>query len=77
MLGVSLGIVFISYVLQMLSTLSTSTKFLKYFSVFTLADIRNVILNVALNPFLILISVGLSFLLIVFILLRYNKKEFV
>lgn len=77
MLGVSLGIVFISYVLQMLSTLSTSTEFLKYFSVFTLADIRNVILDVALNPFLIFISIGLSLLLIVFILFRYNKKEFV
>ena len=33
----------LSYILQMISTLADSTEFLKYLSVFTLADIRNVI----------------------------------
>lgn len=77
MLGISLGIVFISYILQMLSTLSETTEFLKYFSVFTLADIRNVIIEVAINPIMIVISISLSLLLLVLTLICYNKKELV
>lgn len=77
MLGISLGIVFISYILQMLSTLSETTKFLKYFSVFTLADIRNVIIDVTINPIMIVISISLSLLLLVLTLICYNKKELV
>ena len=48
-LGISLGIVFISYFLQIISELNEKTEFLKYVSIFTLADIRNVIINIAIN----------------------------
>ena len=42
MLGVGLGIVLVSYLLQTLSVASQSVEFLQYFSVFTLADTRNI-----------------------------------
>ena len=47
-LGISLGIVFASYFLNIISELGESTEFLKYISIFTLADIRNVIIDVAI-----------------------------
>ena len=60
MLGVSLGFVLISYILQTISTISESVEFLKYFSVFTLADTRNIITKTTLNPTMILITIVLS-----------------
>lgn len=77
MLGISLGIVFISYVFQTISTLDKSVEFLKYISVFTLADIRNVIMDVSINPLMVFISILLSFIFIVFTIIHYNKKELV
>ena len=77
MLGVSLGIVFISYVLQMLSTVTETTEFLKYLSVFTLSDIRNVIVKISINPIIIIISICLSILFLILTIFNYNKKELV
>lgn len=77
MLGLSLGIVLISYVLQILSTMADEVKFLQYFSVFTLADIRNVIVDISINPFMVIISISLSILFFILTLVRYNKKELV
>ena len=77
MFGISLGIVFISYVLLMLSSLSDTIEFLKYFSVFSLADIRNVIVEVAINPIMILISVVLSISFLALTLIHYNRKELI
>lgn len=75
--GISLGIVFISYILQVISSMTESVEFLKYFSIFTLADIRNVISNIEINPIIPILSLVLSLVLFVLILLRYNKKELV
>lgn len=75
MIGISLGIVFISYIIQILSTISESVEFLKYISIFTLADIRNVVVNVSIDPIIGIISLGLSILFLLLTLLRYNKKE--
>ena len=77
MLGISLGIVLISYVLQILSSLAETTEFLKYFSVFTLSDIRNVITYITINPLMIIISAVLSILFLGLTMIRYNKKELV
>lgn len=71
-IGISLGIILISYLLQ---TLSESVTFLKYFSVFTLADLRNVIINISINPLMIVISVLLSCIFLILIIINYNKKE--
>lgn len=77
MLGLSLGIVMISYILQTLSAMSESVEFLKYFSVFTLADIRNVILENSINPIIIIISVLLSIILYILTIINYDRKELV
>ena len=77
MLGLSLGIVLISYVLQTLSTIAETTEFLKYFSVFTLADIRNVIIDVSINPIMIIITSCISFIFLILAVIQYNKKELI
>jgi len=76
-LGVSLGIVFVSYFLQVISEMSESVEALKYLSVFTLADTRNVIVDIAINPIMILISIVLTCIFIALTLIRYNKKELI
>lgn len=75
-LGLSLGVVLISYVLQILSTMADSASFLKYFSAFTLSDIRNVVIDITINPIMVIISLLLSLILLILTLIRYDKKEF-
>ena len=77
MLGVSLGIVLISYILNTISSLSEKVEFLKYFSVFTLSDIRNVITKVVIDSKMILICLAGCILFLIITLINYNKKEFV
>lgn len=76
-MGISLGIVFASYFLQIISEMSESTEFLKYISIFTIADIRNVIVNVSINPLMIVLSVGITAVLLIFTIVHYEKKELV
>ena len=73
--GISLGIVFISYILNVLSELSSNVKFIKYFSIYTLADTRNVIANVALNPWCIILSILITGIFLFASYIRYDKKE--
>lgn len=77
MIGVSLGIVFISYMLHMLSTIADSVSFLKYFSVFTLSDIRNVITSTSIDPIMVVLSIGISGLFFILTMMHYNRKELV
>ena len=67
----------ISYFLNIISEMGESVEFLKYASIFTLADIRNVILNTAINPVMIIITILLSVILITLTMIRYEKKELV
>lgn len=76
-IGISLGIVFISYFLNMIFEMSESIEFLKYISIFTLADIRNVIINISINPLMIFISIVITLLFIVLSIIHYDKKELV
>lgn len=75
--GLSLGIAFISYFLQILSEISDVTEFLKYFTVYTLADIRNVIMNISINPIMVILSLLITTLFIIGSYLKYNNKELV
>ena len=75
--GISLGLVFVFYILNVLSELSTKVEFLKYFSIYTLADTRNIIASVKLNPIMIIISLDITILTILFAYINYNKKELV
>ena len=76
-LGISLGIVFASYFLNVISEIGESTEFLKYISVFTLADIRNVIVDVSINPLMVALAIGITVIFIILTIIHYNKKELV
>ena len=76
-LGISLGLVFLFYILNILSELSTNVEFLKYFSIYTLADTRNVISKIAINPWTIIISLLLTIGFIIISYINYNKKELI
>ena len=75
--GISLGIVFISYVFTVLSELSEKVEFIKYFSIYTLADTRNVITNIRINPIIALVSLILTVVFITLTYLKYEKKELI
>lgn len=74
-IGISLGLVFIFYVLNVLSELSENVEFLKYLSIYTLADTRNVISNISINWINVLISIIITTIFISGTYIRYNKKE--
>ena len=74
-IGISLGLVFIFYLLNVLSELSSKVEFLKYFSIYTLASIRNVILDICINPINVIISIMITLIFIVCSYIKYNKKE--
>ena len=76
-IGISLGIVFMSYFLNIVSEMSESTEFLKYISIFTLADIRNVMIENFINPFMIVLSIGITILFITLTIFHYDRKELV
>ena len=76
-MGISLGIVFASYFLQILAELSDKVEVLKYISTFTLADTRNIISNNTINPICIIVSLILTTILILLSIYKYNKKELV
>ena len=76
-IGISLGIVFIFYILNMLSEIAKSVEFLKYFSIYTLADVRNVMTNITINPLMVVFSLTITFITIMFSYYNYHKKELV
>ena len=76
-LSIGLGFVFISYFLSIVSEMSDKVKFLRYFSVYTLADTRGVIKDEKIKVLYVGISLLLTIMFIVLSLIRYNKKELV
>ena len=77
MLGISIGFVFASYILSVISEMGESVRGFQYLSVFTLADSRRVIADSELNPVCAVISVVLCAVFIVLSLVRYQRKELV
>ena len=75
--GISLGIAIGSYILQTLSEMNEVTEFFKYFTVYTLADIRNVIINTSINPIIIILSIVITLIFLVGTFIKYEKKELV
>lgn len=73
--GLSLGIALGSYFLQILSDISEVTEFLKYFTVYTLPDIRNVIVNISINPVIVVLSFIITFVFILGTFIKYENKE--
>lgn len=76
-IGISLGMVFFFYFLQIVSELGEKTKVLRYFTIYTLADTRNIVSKTVMNPWMILISIAITFVFIVLTFLRYEKKELI
>lgn len=76
-IAISLGFVFVSYFLKIISEMGTSAEFFKYISVFSLADIRNVIMNEAINPMVALTALAAALLFLSAAVIRYNRKELV
>ena len=76
-IGISLGMVFIFYLLSVLSELSDKVEIIKYFTVYTLADTRGVIENIAINPVNIIISIAITIVFICLSYMRYDKKELI
>lgn len=75
--GISLGMVFIFYLINILSELADNVSFLRYFSIYTLADVRNVLNDVKINPIMIIISLAITVVFIILSYIRYDKKELV
>ena len=75
--GIGLGLVLIFYFLNIAAELSDKVEFFKYFSLYTLADTRNIIENTKISFVCILISLVLSAIFIVLTYYRYNKKELI
>ena len=75
--SIGIGFVFVSYFLQIISAISDKVDFIKYTSVFTLSDGRNIIINNSLNYLAILISITVVSISCYGIYRRYNNKELV
>lgn len=75
--GLSLGLVFLFYFLNVISELSEDVEIFKYFSLYTLCDIRNIITNCELNPICIIISILITIILLLGSYIKYNKKELI
>jgi len=75
--GIGLGIGIVSYFIQVLSEMNEKGEFLKYFTVYTLSDIRNVILNITINPIMPILSIFITVLFVLFTYIKYDRKELV
>ena len=75
--GIGLGFVFINYFLNIIGELGKKTEIFKYFTIFTLADIRNIILDNSLNPWMFIISSSLTIGFIYGSFIQYERKELV
>lgn len=75
--GIGLGIAIVSYFIQVLAEMNEKAEYLKYFTVYTLSDIRNVIIESAINPLMIVLSIFITMVFVVFAYIEYDKKELV
>lgn len=76
-IGISLGMVFLFYFLQIISDLGEKTKVLRYFTIYTLADTRNIVSKSSMNPVMIIISITITIVFIGCSFIRYEKKELI
>ena len=74
-LGISIGLVFISYFLQMMGNISHSVETLKFMSIFELQASRYIILNNNINVIGLIIGIILMVVLTFLTTKKYNKKS--
>ena len=75
--GISIGIVFLGYFLMIFSNMGEKFTILKYFSLYTLSNSREIILNNNIGFESIIISIVISCILVLLLYRKYNKKELV
>lgn len=75
--GIGIAFVMISYFMQLIGDMSDKVKIIKYFSVFTLTPIRDIINSSSFNIIYLIISVLICFVATILIYYFYNKKELV
>ncbi len=75
--GISIGVVFLNYFFSLISTISTKTENFKYLSLFTLSNIRNIVVNNTIEIKYVLFAIIFCIISIVLTYIIYNKKEFV
>ncbi len=75
-LPISIGLVFIFYLLDILTKLSDQLEWLKYLTPITLSDTRNIISNNEFNILYIFITIIICLILSILSIRLYNKKEF-
>ncbi len=74
--SLAIGIVFISYIFQMIGNLSDKFSFLKKISIFELSPIRDIILNRQLPFSSVIITLIIMIVFLGASYYRYNNKEF-
>ncbi|NLC48706.1 MAG: ABC transporter permease subunit, partial [Tenericutes bacterium] len=77
MIGISLALVFISYLLQIIGSISSSVKILKQISFFEFVSIRYLIENLHINYIYLIIAIIIITISLFIIYIEYNKKELV
>lgn len=75
-LPISIGIVFIFYLIDILTKLSNKLEWLKYLTPITLADTRSLIINNEFNITYLFITIIISIFICWLSIMFYNKKEF-
>ncbi len=75
--AIGIGLVLVSYFIQIISTISTDIEFIKFLSIFTLSEGRKIIINNNINYVTIIISILICFVTTTSIYYRYNNKELV
>ncbi|WP_408006253.1 ABC transporter permease subunit [Pseudalkalibacillus sp. A8] len=74
-LSVTVGLVFITYFLQVISSVSDQLEVLKYFSPFEYVDPADIIVNETINVLYILIMTGIMLICTVGAFLYYKRKD--
>ena len=75
-IGISFGLVFVSYFIQVIGSISDKVSFIKNFSIFEIVSSRYIILNNNLNYIGCIIGIAIIILLVFATFKNYNKKEY-
>lgn len=76
-MGVSIGLVFINYFMQIIGGMGDKVKIIKDISLFEFASSRYIIINDKINTKYLLIGMALIIISIIGTYVKYNHKEFV
>lgn len=74
---ISVGLIIFSYFLSVFSTFSQSVEFLKYFSLFTLSNLRHIVENTSIFIPGLIVSIIISIICYILTLIIYNKKQLI